>query len=448
MNAGVIVKAKIKGYKIILRNIDYSYNEKLKLPYPLIFCRFVRCLLHPLFLVGVVCVPFLRKRRNFEAKNRDDPYAVFHKDERVSLCFHVASEGEFEYIIPLAEKSLENHENKAIEILYTSPSVETAMRSFCEKYKKRVFSLRLPLLSVSGDLEKWVRGKTLIMVRYDFYPELLSLAVKMHSLLIHATLKNKTTGSFRKMVFNCFNGIIPSTEKDQERFETWGLNATIFPWFDFRVLRIENRLKNISEKLQQSFKTILVQKILQEYSFERSIIFGSFQEGEWAAFEDTSLKNDISLKKVFVLIVPHHTEKDIVDRVIFHLSKHIPVYKINEKTLNEYAKRPGVLVFDQRGFLLELYTLFRWAYVGGGHGKGIHSLLEPFMAGLQVFCGPKVSRSTEYDLICSLNKKKIHIVEQLHTFYALGKDQTNELPSAPKINVRKRYEKILEKMQL
>ncbi len=418
----------------------------LELRYFLVVYRFLRYLLQPLFLVGIVCVPFLRKRRDFEAKNRNDPYACFHKGVNISFCFHIASEGEFEYIIPLATKALKKPD--AIEILYTSPSVETAVKSFCEGREGRVFSLRLPLLSVSGDLEKWVQGKNFIMVRYDFYPELLSLALKKTSFLLHATLKNKKNNLLRKMVLNCFNGIIPATKKDQERFEAWKLDSTIFSWLDVRIIRIENRLKEVSKKLQQNPKTALVKKLLQKYAFEKTVIFGSFHEEECIFFENSSLQRDIFFKKAFALVVPHHTETDAMERIIFRLNKFVPVYKINEKTLNEYAKQPGILVFDQRGFLLELYTLFQWAYVGGGYGKGVHSLLEPFMAGLQVFCGPKVFRSTEYDLISSLDEKRVQVVEQLNTFYSFKRKKTEVRSLNIKINIKKHYKEFLEKIQL
>ena len=43
--------------------------------------------------------------------------------------------------------------------------------------------------------------------------------------------------------------------------------------------------------------------------------------------------------------------------------------------------------------------MFGHAFVGGGFGVSIHSVMEPFLAKSKVMCGPKVNRSTEFDMI-------------------------------------------------
>ena len=389
--------------------------------------------------------PFWPSRKKFERKNESDIYARLHPNKDVSFCFHVSSEGEFEQIVPLAEKALKGH--NTIEILYTSPSVEQAVQLFCRKYEGHVFSLRLPLLL--GGTSKWVRGNCFIMVRYDFYPPLLELAQQKNSFLIHATLKNKKRGILRKKILSLFSGIVPATKKDETIFKEWGFAQSLLPWFDFRVVRIEQRLDRASKKLKHSSPTKLITHILHKKSPKRKIIFGSFYEEESAIFQDPTLREDICLGKSIVLIVPHHTQKTSIDRIISSLKGSTPVYRVSKLILDDYERKPGILLFETRGYLLELYTLFNWAYVGGGHGRSVHSLLEPFMAGLQVFCGPQIFRSTEYDLIYSLNKETIHIVDELQTFYSIGKryDKKEKRPFSMG-PIKKNYEQILEKMQL
>ena len=62
-----------------------------------------------------------------------------------------------------------------------------------------------------------------------------------------------------------------------------------------------------------------------------------------------------------------------------------------------------------------LYILF----VGGGHGRSIHSVLEPYLAMANVFCGPKVHRSTEYDFILDNSPDFITIVFEIDKFYEI-----------------------------
>ena len=68
------------------------------------------------------------------------------------------------------------------------------------------------------------------------------------------------------------------------------------------------------------------------------------------------------------------------------------------------------------GVLLEAYTFFGTAFVGGGHGRSIHSVLEPFLAGCNVFCGQKTHRSTEYDLVADISPSSIFVVYELGMF--------------------------------
>ena len=50
--------------------------------------------------------------------------------------------------------------------------------------------------------------------------------------------------------------------------------------------------------------------------------------------------------------------------------------------------KDGIVLVDRMGLLARLYRYGDIAYVGGGFGDGIHSLLEPAAWGCPVICGP------------------------------------------------------------
>jgi 3-deoxy-D-manno-octulosonic-acid transferase len=58
---------------------------------------------------------------------------------------------------------------------------------------------------------------------------------------------------------------------------------------------------------------------------------------------------------------------------------------------------PPVVVVDRVGMLATLYRYAMAAYVGGGFGAGVHSLLEPAIAGIPIACGPRTERSDDAD---------------------------------------------------
>ena len=192
----------------------------------LFLCAPCGALVRPLvFWVLPLFVPFVKSRRDFEARNAEDPFARPHGDVDVGACFHVSSEGEFEQVATLARRLLGRGGN--VEILYTSPSVEAAVGRFCREAGGGIFALRLPL--VSGGLEDWVRAETLVMVRYDFFPQLLSLAWKKQSILIHATLKNKRNGGLVEGIHRLFDFILPAGPGDEEVFEARGFGKSFCP---------------------------------------------------------------------------------------------------------------------------------------------------------------------------------------------------------------------------
>ncbi|KXK57343.1 MAG: 3-Deoxy-D-manno-octulosonic-acid transferase [Chlorobi bacterium OLB7] len=58
------------------------------------------------------------------------------------------------------------------------------------------------------------------------------------------------------------------------------------------------------------------------------------------------------------------------------------------------GKERGVIV-DRTGMLSGLYRQGEIAYVGGGFGAGVHSVLEPAAYGIPVICGPGIHRSRD-----------------------------------------------------
>jgi 3-deoxy-D-manno-octulosonic-acid transferase len=50
----------------------------------------------------------------------------------------------------------------------------------------------------------------------------------------------------------------------------------------------------------------------------------------------------------------------------------------------------SVVVVDSTGMLFDLYRIGTVAVVGGGHGSGLHNVLEPASAGLPIVTGPEL----------------------------------------------------------
>ena len=173
----------------------------------LIFCRIInifRLLLYPF----LPFFRFTRRRVHFESKNlQEEACQSFRKQNlRADYAFEVSSEGELEQVFPLIEHLLQ--EKKRVELMFASESVEKKCRRLYQNAPKQMRFLRLPLASFSlppsrgrQNIASWLSAPTLILCRYDFYPELLLYGCALHHrlILVSATFKNK--GSFLSLHF-------------------------------------------------------------------------------------------------------------------------------------------------------------------------------------------------------------------------------------------------------
>lgn len=92
-----------------------------------------------------------------------------------------------------------------------------------------------------------------------------------------------------------------------------------------------------------------------------------------------------------VMIVPHVVDPESIDafRRVF------PGIAVESESIRTTGSESLRLLVDRVGLLVELYRNADVAYVGGGFGAGVHSLIEPAVQGAAVVCGPNFSRSPD-----------------------------------------------------
>ncbi len=323
-----------------------------------------------------------------------------------------------------------------VEILYCSPSVEKKVGHFCQNYPGLIRAKRMPLVTyfpawipIGQNVGRWMSASTLILCRYDFFPELLAIGRRRecHFILISGTLKNKQLGPlknflryfFWKELVTSFDFMTVPIAQDRERFMALGVPTSKIYTLEFRVLQIEERLRMASavlkEKLPRSYAGFLASR-------ERSqnIIFGQAHPIDIELLIDSELLNLIVQRKMHLAIVPHHLEQENLQALERGLKNKIKKAGLEQSLSFRMITpetgealpldRPLISLVAIKGVLCELFTHFSMSYIGGGHGRSIHSVLEPYMAGCNIICGPKIHRSTEYDYIMALNPERLAVV--------------------------------------
>ncbi len=373
-----------------------------------IFSLIFRSFLTFLFLVFNF-VPFIRSRLVFERKNFFDVQEKYLEGEgQACACFLVSSEGELEQVLPLIEEYL--NDKKKVEIVFTSESVEKKVLRFALDHPNLIFYKRLPLISffpvpVLYFQSPWVfiKAKVIFFCRYDFYPELLTLGLFSKKLvLISGTLKNKkSTGAkaiFYRYFFSLFEKIYVTSDADFKKFKLL-VDEKKLVLFDFRVSRILNR----KEYARVKFQNIGIENFLLSMQADngRKMIIGSGWESDLHLFANEETRKFLKKEQIALYFFPHKIkDENLINRVrtIFQ-SDFALISGLEELKHAKFESGFKIYYFDVAGILVEAYQYFSVAYIGGGFERSIHSVLEPYISGANIITGPKIYRSTEWDLI-------------------------------------------------
>jgi 3-deoxy-D-manno-octulosonic-acid transferase len=409
--------------------------------------RFLHGLLRSL-LYYFVFYPFkgffvsIKKRMSFERKNLHDIYAQIPQDFQADYAFEISSEGELEQVRYLIEFMLQK--GLKVQLIYSSESVENRCQELAAQYRGKLYILRFPFLNFHWpseawyDISKWLNAPILILCRYDFFPELFLYARQPDKkiYLLSATGKGlekklnlNASRLWFQVLYHSFDKIVAATHTDAEKLQSRLRLENIVGHYDFRCLAIYQRLEKREQTLESKFPHISAfNKLIKKYPHNQRMIWGSFWFNEVECFDNEKLVQQVQDRKLLCCIAPHNLDYALIGKIKRYFLEHnIPLntYHIYpgiteaqmSKLMEEFHHKPGVILINVKGVLLELYSLFGHAFVGGGHGKSVHSLLEPFLANCQLYCGPLVHRSTEYDFIMDMQSERIAIVEDMRSFY-------------------------------
>ncbi|MAZ48072.1 MAG: hypothetical protein CME65_05895 [Halobacteriovoraceae bacterium] len=343
--------------------------------------------------------------------------------ERADFAFEVSSEGELEQVYPLIQSLINRH--KTIELVYASESVDEKIKALVKKYPQQVRSFILPILgyqpwSKFHNVRLWLTAEHLFLCRYDFFPELIDYGIRKSKTfnLISASLKGQESKNFLakayyKWCIKSFDKIVAVSQVEKNKLiNDLSVSAKSIEVFDFRILQISNRLQSCEETLDHSwplwhkFRDILNNRSHEEK--KKKLILGSY----WS--EEFELIKGLSANTILT-IVPHQLKKEKIENLKAKMEQeNIPFFELTKETDCIDPEFKGVYLINLKGILCELYSLFDIAYVGGGFGSSVHSVLEPYMANCKVFTGPKIHRSSEFDIIRDYDSDSIKSYNDLN----------------------------------
>ncbi len=92
------------------------------------------------------------------------------------------------------------------------------------------------------------------------------------------------------------------------------------------------------------------------------------------------------------MLVPHEPTEAHVAAL---RAAHPRAVTLSEIERGDAAGDASTIIVDRTGILAALYRVGDIAYVGGGFGEGVHSVLEPAAYGMPVVSGRRIGRSRD-----------------------------------------------------
>ncbi|MBU0690924.1 hypothetical protein KKC97_09930 [bacterium] len=319
-----------------------------------------------------------------------DRVAAFRKKtaSRPVLLFHCASAGEFESLRPLAKELDRNR--FALAVSYFSPSARAAT----EKSNEFDFIDCSPSddpAIVNAYLDA-LRPCAVCITKHDVWPNFIWQSERrgiprfLISGNFHARSLKMLPGArgFHRAVYRSFTEIMTVSESDSRRAaKLCGSDKNIVTIGDSRYDQVRIR----------SERPVEFQKEIIDFCKGKTVlIIGSSHTDDENLILPLLKKLMDRFPELSTVIVPHDPSKAASGRI----SSTAREFGLSVADLDlAPVKNQQLLIINRTGILADLYRLGSLAYVGGGFGKGVHSVLEPMIHGLPVITGPNINVSNE-----------------------------------------------------
>ena len=352
----------------------------------------------PIIWIGfIILTPFNQKikqgrngRKNlFQSLERD---LVKFSNHSPRIWIHNSSMGEFEQAKPIIQALKAQCPNSFVIVSFFSPSgFEHAHNTSEADY---LCYLPFDSLQHARKFIQTIQPDVAIVVRHDFWPNHLWTLKKMRipSVLINCSIgtgyryRIKPLLHIERSLYQCFDAIFTVSELARERCLEYRFNSNVTVAGDTRYDQVIARASSQHDMIK-SLKALKKQKIC--------FVLGSTWPGDENTIFQALSAIRVSEKPFWLVVVPHEPTKDHLvtiekklDELKFH---HLRLSEINATKLTDV----DAIVVDRIGILANLYALADLAYVGGGFGVGVHSVLEPAAFGKIVIYGPNHLNSYE-----------------------------------------------------
>ncbi|MDR2085062.1 MAG: 3-deoxy-D-manno-octulosonic acid transferase [Bacteroidales bacterium] len=327
------------------------------------------------FLICISCL-FSEKAREWVRGRKN----IFKRLKKIDpgkgiIWFHCASLGEYEQGLPVIIKTKEKYPEHKILLTFFSPS---GFKN--KKYQKEVdYTFYMPLDTIINAYRfiNIVRPVFVVFVKYEFWYNNLWVLKEADIPIIYISCNIRKTqyffrwygGWFRQRLRKVTHYFVQN-EESKRLLESIRINQV--------TIAGDTRYDRVKAIADTDFYDEKISSFIG--NSENVFITGS----TWPKDETMLLEILPKLRKYKIIIVPHEVTEDNINRIkeLFNNSVLYSEYKISKDSDS------NILIIDCIGLLSRLYRYAKFAYIGGGFGKGIHNILEAVVYEVPVIFGP------------------------------------------------------------
>lgn len=341
-----------------------------------------------------LAAPFHPKARAWVAGRRGLWDRLVAKAPQLQGCIwmHCASVGEFEQGRPVLEALHAAHPGRPILVTFFSPSGYEARKDL--PLATHVEYLPVDSAANGARLVELVRPAAVLWVKYEFWPGMLGAlhAARVPTFLVSAIFRPdqpffRWYGAAWRSMLRGFAHLFVQDEASRALLHGIGIRHVMVSG-DTRFDRVRS-IVEANEELPTATAFRGGGPVL---------VCGS----TWPADESQLQRVLVDLgRPVKCLAVPHELSEPGLAATEARFPKPLVRWSELERTPTGNVAamlgraEAGTLLVDRMGLLARLYRHGDVAYVGGGFGDGIHSLLEPAAWGLPVIFGPHHGKFAE-----------------------------------------------------
>jgi len=309
--------------------------------------------------------------------------AQLGENRKPVIWFHCASTGEFEQGQPILKQLKKDYPHHLVVLTFFSPSGFEARKN--DPLADVVAYLPEDSFRNARRFLDLVRPDLAFFVKYEFW-YCYGLELKRRGIPFFCVsaifrpgqLFFRTYGGFFRRMLSRFTHLFVQDSNSLELLYRQGI-VSVTVSGDTRFERVVENSQREAHHLQ----------LIESFCLGRNVMVAgsTWPEDDELLARLLERRPDLSL-----ILVPHEISAESLKRLGRRFSIPPVLFSSLSETVPDASR---VLVIDSIGILSLLYRYGRYAYVGGGFGKGIHNILEAAVYGKPVFFGPRFEKFRE-----------------------------------------------------